>query len=332
MEQQSLLSSHQQPPQNPESHEPKFCRNCHSTQGNDFIVPCKCTGSMKYVHRKCLDEWRTVSPNPDSFSQCDVCQYRYVFRDIIEEKSPTCPSWITFTSLMTLDITLVLFLWQVLVFCCVGFVFVIDLGRERDKIGMFRGWPSFGIDYFCGLFFFFFFLGSSAILFGMAKLLMYCLGVGNDCCSQKVEMTTYHYRYDYNPMWDVFFFWYFWSIWTPYPVRVPGPICYCPGLPGGCGNFGPGDCNFGDCGSGCTGGNCSGGDCNGGGGGNDGGALAIIIGIIIAVVIIIAIIGVFVGILLLFKIIFDITVRRAAVLQKRTLTLRQVVMEIDQAL
>ena len=28
--------------------------------GRDFIAPCKCKGTSKYVHRDCLDHWRSV--------------------------------------------------------------------------------------------------------------------------------------------------------------------------------------------------------------------------------------------------------------------------------
>jgi E3 ubiquitin-protein ligase DOA10 len=28
--------------------------------GRDFIAPCKCKGTSKYVHRNCLDHWRAV--------------------------------------------------------------------------------------------------------------------------------------------------------------------------------------------------------------------------------------------------------------------------------
>lgn len=28
--------------------------------GRDFIAPCKCKGTSKYVHRECLDQWRAV--------------------------------------------------------------------------------------------------------------------------------------------------------------------------------------------------------------------------------------------------------------------------------
>ena len=40
----------------------KICRICLDDEedfasGNPFITPCKCMGSMKYIHLKCLREW-----------------------------------------------------------------------------------------------------------------------------------------------------------------------------------------------------------------------------------------------------------------------------------
>jgi hypothetical protein len=36
------------------------CRICLETDGRDFIAPCKCKGTSKYVHRDCLDHWRAI--------------------------------------------------------------------------------------------------------------------------------------------------------------------------------------------------------------------------------------------------------------------------------
>ena len=44
-----------------------------------LISPCMCKGSMRYVHRHCLDQWRTTSTNKKSFYECDQCKYRYSF-------------------------------------------------------------------------------------------------------------------------------------------------------------------------------------------------------------------------------------------------------------
>ncbi len=45
--------------------EPKICKYCHGSadeEGDEnlgeMISPCRCSGSVKYVHRKCLNQWR----------------------------------------------------------------------------------------------------------------------------------------------------------------------------------------------------------------------------------------------------------------------------------
>lgn len=37
--------------------------------------PCKCSGSVSYVHISCLNQWRATST--DAFYQCSICKYRY---------------------------------------------------------------------------------------------------------------------------------------------------------------------------------------------------------------------------------------------------------------
>lgn len=49
------------------------CRICYETEGK-FVSPCKCAGSMKYVHQTCLTAWRAYS---DQYSACPVCMTRY---------------------------------------------------------------------------------------------------------------------------------------------------------------------------------------------------------------------------------------------------------------
>jgi hypothetical protein len=57
------------------------CRNCMcgSEKNQDFIRPCLCTGSLKWVHRQCLDRWRVASMNNESFFKCDECGHYYSF-------------------------------------------------------------------------------------------------------------------------------------------------------------------------------------------------------------------------------------------------------------
>ena len=55
------------------------CRICFGAAHEDglgkLISPCMCSGSMRYVHVQCLNEWRIHSANSRSFFQCDqVCK------------------------------------------------------------------------------------------------------------------------------------------------------------------------------------------------------------------------------------------------------------------
>lgn len=64
----------------------KTCKYCLETGSSDdvLISPCKCKGSMRFVHRKCLKQWgmrKVFSVENDYISilywedmQCDLCQ------------------------------------------------------------------------------------------------------------------------------------------------------------------------------------------------------------------------------------------------------------------
>lgn len=67
----------------------KICRICHetyneclslsnSTKENSLISPCLCSGSIKYVHRDCLNSWRHIHPTfHDNFNRCPTCFTTY---------------------------------------------------------------------------------------------------------------------------------------------------------------------------------------------------------------------------------------------------------------
>lgn len=48
---------------------------------DELIAPCECRGTMRYVHRECLNQWRTASPRSDSFTRCEQCFASYNFRN-----------------------------------------------------------------------------------------------------------------------------------------------------------------------------------------------------------------------------------------------------------
>lgn len=54
----------------------KLCRICQDgDQYEDLIAPCECTGTVRWIHRSCLDQWRleSVNRNPHYVTHCELC-------------------------------------------------------------------------------------------------------------------------------------------------------------------------------------------------------------------------------------------------------------------
>lgn len=74
------------------------CRDCMSSildfdnvYHNEMISPCQCKGSMKWRHRKCLDDWRRINKyNPQKYYFCEICKQPYTIISI-------SPTFIQFT-------------------------------------------------------------------------------------------------------------------------------------------------------------------------------------------------------------------------------------------
>tara|TARA_B100001093_G_scaffold518889_1_gene605420 strand:+ start:1019 stop:1891 length:873 start_codon:yes stop_codon:yes gene_type:complete len=61
--------------------ENKECRICFDNDVNsDFISPCLCNGTSKYVHISCLNTWRKINMNKDAYNRCMECKYEYKFK------------------------------------------------------------------------------------------------------------------------------------------------------------------------------------------------------------------------------------------------------------
>ena len=58
----------------------KECRIClEKDKIDEFINPCLCTGTSKWVHSSCLDKWRQININSKPYHQCMECNYKYKF-------------------------------------------------------------------------------------------------------------------------------------------------------------------------------------------------------------------------------------------------------------
>ncbi|ODV58793.1 zf-C3HC4-domain-containing protein, partial [Ascoidea rubescens DSM 1968] len=62
----------------------RICR-CEGTDDDPLFYPCKCRGSIKFIHQDCLMEWLNHSKRDPV---CDICHTPYKFRIIYDENMP----------------------------------------------------------------------------------------------------------------------------------------------------------------------------------------------------------------------------------------------------
>ncbi|CAM8951205.1 unnamed protein product [Rhodiola kirilowii] len=55
------------------------CRICLDAGDESLIAPCYCKGTQKYVHRSCLDNWRSTKEG-FAFSHCTECRALFPLR------------------------------------------------------------------------------------------------------------------------------------------------------------------------------------------------------------------------------------------------------------
>jgi len=58
------------------------CRICQCTEAEAaeqgrLFTPCRCKGTMRFIHQGCLETWRKMSSNAASSTHCDQCAYAY---------------------------------------------------------------------------------------------------------------------------------------------------------------------------------------------------------------------------------------------------------------
>ena len=63
----------------------KSCRICQDTGNEEFISPCNCSGSMKFVHVACHEKWIRVSKNSNTCPTCNTYYHENVDIDINTE-------------------------------------------------------------------------------------------------------------------------------------------------------------------------------------------------------------------------------------------------------
>eukprot|EP00009_Paramoeba_aestuarina_P005928 CAMPEP_0201508442 /NCGR_PEP_ID=MMETSP0161_2-20130828/1817_1 /ASSEMBLY_ACC=CAM_ASM_000251 /TAXON_ID=180227 /ORGANISM="Neoparamoeba aestuarina, Strain SoJaBio B1-5/56/2" /LENGTH=355 /DNA_ID=CAMNT_0047903115 /DNA_START=141 /DNA_END=1205 /DNA_ORIENTATION=- len=115
--------------------EGKSCRICFD-DGNtkDFIAPCQCAGSTKWVHRSCLEQWQSTSLF--AYQRCPNCLFEYRL-DPSHSPSYRDALW-RFRGYLFLDFLGFLFVWQLIVFAIFGILVGVDF--QANIFWQMYGW------------------------------------------------------------------------------------------------------------------------------------------------------------------------------------------------
>lgn len=134
------------------------CRICLETDGRDFIAPCKCKGTSKYVHRTCLDHWRAVKEG-FAFAHCTTCKAPYHLR--VHAAADRKWRTLKFRFFVTRDILFIFAAVQLVIASLSYSVSLID-HHQQDWLRLAWGFESkIRFYYICGALLFFALLGLS---------------------------------------------------------------------------------------------------------------------------------------------------------------------------
>ncbi|KAK9059453.1 hypothetical protein SSX86_020155 [Deinandra increscens subsp. villosa] len=158
-----------------------ICRICLEGDGeedDDLISPCMCKGTQQFVHRACLDHWRSVKEG-FAFSHCSTCKAQFHLK-VVKLNAISWPK-IKFRLFVARDVFLVFLALQMVIGLLGGLAYTFD------KDGSFRS--SYSINsinwepillthpisfYYCiGVLFFF-------VVVGFFGLVIHCISCNND--------------------------------------------------------------------------------------------------------------------------------------------------------
>ncbi|KAF5179965.1 RING/FYVE/PHD zinc finger superfamily protein [Thalictrum thalictroides] len=115
------------------------CRICLEYDGEpdeDLISPCMCKGTQQFVHRSCLDHWRSVKEG-FAFSHCTTCKAQFHLR--VEKLEDYSWRKTKFRIFVARDVLLVFLAVQTVISLLGGFAYLMDRnGNFRNSFS--DGW------------------------------------------------------------------------------------------------------------------------------------------------------------------------------------------------
>ncbi|KAI5294316.1 hypothetical protein KEM55_006663, partial [Ascosphaera atra] len=91
------------------ANDPDTCRICRSegTPDEPLFYPCKCSGSIKFVHQSCLMEWLSHSQK----KHCELCKTPFQFTRIYDPGMPAQLPLLAFGKELGLHVGRVVLYW-----------------------------------------------------------------------------------------------------------------------------------------------------------------------------------------------------------------------------
>ncbi|CAH0481052.1 unnamed protein product [Peronospora belbahrii] len=89
-----------------EEEEESECRVCRGEAESDrrLFAPCKCSGSIRYTHSDCLEQWLVHSGK----TFCELCGHEFTFTPVYDENAPDILPW---TELLGTGLRVLLLKW-----------------------------------------------------------------------------------------------------------------------------------------------------------------------------------------------------------------------------
>ncbi|KIY50547.1 hypothetical protein FISHEDRAFT_38881 [Fistulina hepatica ATCC 64428] len=134
----------QQPAPNAQEDDGPQCRICLDGADADpalgrLIRPCRCKGSMSYVHLGCLERWRLSSTDRSAFYKCQQCGYHYRY-------SRTRIAAIARNPLVVGSLSAVAFTTLVILSSFVTTFFMSSLINDEDNLsGIYFYWSPYSV-------------------------------------------------------------------------------------------------------------------------------------------------------------------------------------------
>ncbi|KNA04414.1 hypothetical protein SOVF_200000 [Spinacia oleracea] len=115
----------------------RICLECDGEDDDELISPCMCKGTQQFVHRSCLDHWRSVKEG-FAFSHCTTCKAQ--FHLLVESFEDNTWRKLKFRLFVARDVLLVFLAVQTAIAAMGAFAYLMD------KDGAFRNSFSDGWD------------------------------------------------------------------------------------------------------------------------------------------------------------------------------------------